>query len=66
MEKGGGLALCSITYDETGNFLLYPTMLGVKVVNLVSNRLVRTIGKPENLRILNLALFQVRHDNNLF
>ncbi|KAG7164943.1 Peptidylprolyl isomerase domain and WD repeat-containing protein 1-like [Homarus americanus] len=58
VEKGGALAVCNLVYDESGYFLLYATMLGVKIVNLYNNRLVRTIGKPENLRLLNLALFQ--------
>lgn len=47
-------------FDETGNFLIYPTPLGVKVVNLVTNNCVRWIGKPENIRFLCLGLFQVR------
>lgn len=59
VEKGGALSVCNLVYDESGYFILYATMLGVKVVNLYNNRLVRTIGKPENLRLLNLALFQV-------
>ena len=59
VEKGGALGVCNLVYDESGHFLLYATMLGVKVVNLYNNRLVRTIAKPENLRLLNLALFQV-------
>lgn len=59
VEKGGALGVCNILYDESGYFLLYATMLGVKIVNLYNSRLVRTIGKPENLRLLNLALFQV-------
>ena len=59
VEKGGALGVCNILYDESGYFLLYATMLGVKIVNLYNSRLVETIGKPENLRLLNLALFQV-------
>ncbi|CAL4125584.1 unnamed protein product, partial [Meganyctiphanes norvegica] len=55
-EKGG--AVSHLIFDESGHFLLYPTLLGVKVINLLNNRLVRTIGKPENLRMLHLALFQ--------
>merc|ERR1719506_3626290 len=38
---------------------MYPTMLGIKVVNLFSNSLVRLLGKVENSeRFLSLALFQ--------
>ncbi|ODM89522.1 Peptidylprolyl isomerase domain and WD repeat-containing protein 1 [Orchesella cincta] len=52
------LKYISMVFDETSNFLLYPTVVGVKVVNLVTNKLIQLIGKPENLRILNLAMFQ--------
>ncbi|KAK4312296.1 hypothetical protein Pmani_016263 [Petrolisthes manimaculis] len=60
VEKVGSPGVCNLLYDESGHMLLYATMLGVKIVNLHTNRLVRTIGKPENLRLLNLALFQGR------
>ncbi len=49
----------NVVFDETGNFLIYPTPLGIKVVNLVTNNCVRWIGKPENVRFLCLGLFQV-------
>lgn len=46
-------------FDESGNFLLYPTILGIKVVNLVTNRVVKIIGKVENTeRFLSIALYQ--------
>lgn len=50
----------NIVFDESGHMLLYATMLGIKVVNTVNGSVVRTLGKPENLRILKLALFQGR------
>lgn len=62
IEKTGVLKLSSILFDESGYFLLVPTMLGVKIINVFTNRLTKIIGKPENLRILRLALFQVRID----
>ena len=51
--------LGNILFDESGYFIIYSTMLGIKVVNLYTNRCVRTMGKPENFRPLQLALFQV-------
>ncbi|GIL83353.1 hypothetical protein Vretimale_11294 [Volvox reticuliferus] len=46
-------------FDESGNFLLYATLLGIKVVNLVTNKVVRILGKVENTeRFLTLALYQ--------
>ncbi len=61
IEKSGILKLCNILFDESGFFLLFPTMLGIKLINLHTNRLVKIIGKPENLRILRIELFQVCH-----
>lgn len=54
------LRYMGMVFDESSNFLLYPTVVGVKVVNILTNRLTKVIGKPENLRILNLAMFQGR------
>ena len=46
-------------FDESGNFILYATLLGIKVVNLVTNKCVRIIGKVENTeRFARLAMFQ--------
>ncbi len=35
-------------------------MLGIRVVNVVTNRLVRSLGGPENLRFLQVALLPPR------
>lgn len=32
-------------FDASGNFVLYPTLLGVKMVNLVTNQVVRVLGE---------------------
>ncbi|KAJ1927228.1 Peptidyl-prolyl cis-trans isomerase cyp15 [Tieghemiomyces parasiticus] len=48
----------SATFDASGNFILYPTLLGIKVVNLVTNRVVQLLGQSEPHRFLNLALYQ--------
>ena len=46
-------------FDESGNFIIYSTLLGIKVVNLVTNQCSRIIGKVENTeRFTRLALFQ--------
>lgn len=48
-------------FDRSGNFVLYSTLLGIKVVNLVTNRVVKIIGKIENTeRFLQVALYQGR------
>lgn len=58
LEKSDSFKLCNILFDETGYFLLYGTMLGVKVINLKTNRCVKIHGKPENPRLLKIGLFQ--------
>ncbi|VDD92961.1 unnamed protein product [Enterobius vermicularis] len=45
-----------ICFDETSNFLLYPTPVGVKVLNLVTEEVTREIGKSENLRLIGVSL----------
>ncbi|CAL1712579.1 unnamed protein product [Somion occarium] len=45
-------------WDESGAFVLYPTLLGIKVVNTVTNRVVRLLGKDETVRWMNLSLYQ--------
>ncbi|GBP50529.1 Peptidylprolyl isomerase domain and WD repeat-containing protein 1 [Eumeta japonica] len=60
LEKSEWMQHANIIFDASGHFVLYATMLGVKVVNLTTNRCVSMIGKPENLRPLHLALFQGR------
>lgn len=43
-------------FDESDNFLLYSTLVGIKVLNIVTNRVVRIIGLDESLRFVNLSL----------
>jgi hypothetical protein len=48
-------------FAESGYFLLYPTPLGVKVVNMVTNKVARIIGRQETAeRFLGIALYQGR------
>lgn len=46
-------------FDESSNFLIYATLLGIKVVNLHTNTVARILGKVEsNDRFLRIALYQ--------
>ncbi|XP_015916004.1 peptidylprolyl isomerase domain and WD repeat-containing protein 1 [Parasteatoda tepidariorum] len=58
VEKTEAFDSAGILYDESGHFILYPTMIGIKVINIETNRCVRLIGKNENIRPLKLALYQ--------
>lgn len=49
----------NIIFDASGHFLLYPTLIGIKVINIETNRCVNILGKTDNIRPLHIALFQV-------
>ena len=48
----------NVIFDESSNFIIYGSILGTKVVNTLTNRVVRVFGKDEPFRSLNLALYQ--------
>lgn len=51
--------LPNAVFDESGTLLLYPSLLGIKVVNLETNQVCRILGKVENTqRFLRIALYQ--------
>ncbi|KAJ6632608.1 Peptidylprolyl isomerase domain and WD repeat-containing protein 1 [Pseudolycoriella hygida] len=60
LEKSDFLVHSNITFDYSGHFILYSTMVGIKMVNITTNRCVQIIGKGDNLRALHVALFQGR------
>ncbi|KAH7708278.1 cyclophilin-type peptidyl-prolyl cis-trans isomerase-15 [Aphelenchoides avenae] len=45
-----------VTFDESGNFLIYPTPLGIRVYNLYTDEVVRELGKGENVRFVGMTL----------
>jgi len=48
----------NVQFDESGHFILYGSFLGIKVINILTNRVVKVYGKDENFRALNLGLYQ--------
>ncbi len=48
----------NVLFDETGNFILYGSLMGIKVINILTNQVVKSYGKEEPFRALNLALYQ--------
>lgn len=48
----------NVIFDESGNFILYGSILGTKVINTLTNRVVKVYGKDEPFRSLNIALYQ--------
>lgn len=59
LEKSDFNMSNNIIFDASGHFLLYPTLIGIKVINIETNRCVNILGKTDNIRPLHIALFQV-------
>lgn len=47
-----------VAFDESSNFIIYGSMLGIKVLNTYTNQVVKTYGKDENMRVVSLGLYQ--------
>lgn len=60
LEKSDSLHFANIQFDSSGHFVLYATMIGIKLVNIETNRCVNIMGKGDNLRPLHIALHQGR------
>ena len=58
LEKSEQFSLERISFDESGLFLLFPMMLGIKVVNWQANKCLRVLGRGENVRPLAVSLYQ--------
>lgn len=49
----------NVQFDETNQFILYSSILGVKLIDLHTDKLVKILGKPETTeRFLTVSLFQ--------
>eukprot|EP00124_Ichthyophonus_hoferi_P005140 Ihof_evm1s678 gene=Ihof_evmTU1s678 len=63
LEKSDQYKFLNAIFDESGNFVIYATMLGIKMINLTTNKCSRVIGLPESTaRFLHLSLYQGRLD----
>lgn len=60
LARMGAVKYNNLVYDESGNFLIYSSLLGIKFVNLATQKVSRLIGQREHLRPLALSLFQGR------
>ncbi|KAI9745684.1 MAG: hypothetical protein M1818_001218 [Claussenomyces sp. TS43310] len=58
LETPGLKDKCNVIFDETGHFIIYGSMLGTKVVNTYTNRVMKVYGRDENFRPLALAIYQ--------
>ena len=48
----------NVVFDESGHFILYGSLHGIKAINTLTNRVVRVFGRDESFRAMNLALYQ--------
>ncbi|MCJ1457976.1 hypothetical protein MMC28_008345 [Mycoblastus sanguinarius] len=48
----------NVIFDESSNFVVYGSILGTKVINTLTNRVVKVYGKEESFRSLNLTIYQ--------
>eukprot|EP00916_Digyalum_oweni_P004732 GHVL01008377.1.p1 GENE.GHVL01008377.1~~GHVL01008377.1.p1 ORF type:complete len:702 (+),score=144.42 GHVL01008377.1:54-2159(+) len=59
LAKSDQLIHTSICFDESSSIIFYPSCVGVKSVNIVTNKLWKILGKSEiGERFLSLSLFQ--------
>lgn len=58
IDKTDSLMYNNIIFDQSGHFILYATMIGVKLVNIETNKCVKVLGKSDNIRPMNIAMFQ--------
>jgi peptidylprolyl isomerase domain and WD repeat-containing protein 1 len=52
----------NVIFDETGHFIIYGSLLGTKVINTLTNKVVKVYGQEEPFRALNLSLYQGQPD----
>ena len=48
----------NVIFDESGHFILYGSLYGIKCINTYTNRVVRIYGRDEPFRAHNLTLYQ--------
>jgi peptidylprolyl isomerase domain and WD repeat-containing protein 1 len=58
LDTAGVRRRISVIFDESGHFILYGSLLGTKVVNTLTNRVLKVYGKDEPFRALGLTLYQ--------
>jgi len=54
----GTLQHANVIFDETGHFIIFGTLAGIKILNLSTNKIARILGKDEAIRPMNIAVYQ--------
>ncbi|EEH35020.1 peptidylprolyl isomerase domain and WD repeat-containing protein [Paracoccidioides lutzii Pb01] len=58
LENSATVSKVNVIFDESGHFVMYGSIMGIKCINTFTNRIVRVYGKDEPFRALNLAVYQ--------
>jgi peptidylprolyl isomerase domain and WD repeat-containing protein 1 len=58
IEKTESLAYNNILFDLSDHFIIFSSMIGIKIINIETNKCVRILGKTDNIRPLHIAIFQ--------
>ncbi|KAK2798826.1 hypothetical protein FQN50_008687 [Emmonsiellopsis sp. PD_5] len=58
LENNATIPKVNVIFDESGHFVMYGSVMGIKCINTFTNRVVRVFGKDEPFRALNLAVYQ--------
>ncbi|OAX81248.1 hypothetical protein ACJ72_04412 [Emergomyces africanus] len=58
LENPNTMPKINVIFDESGHFVMYGSIMGIKCINTFTNRVVRVFGKDEPFRALNLAIYQ--------
>ena len=66
INKNSSFAQSNVIFDESGHFIIYPTIMGIKIINSKTNKLSRIIGQPENIRFFCLSLFQGKSEGSFY
>uniref|UniRef100_A0A914YH06 peptidylprolyl isomerase n=1 Tax=Panagrolaimus superbus TaxID=310955 RepID=A0A914YH06_9BILA len=45
-----------LSFDESGNFLIYPSPVGLRMYNIITEKVVRDLGKSEPVRFMGAAI----------
>jgi peptidylprolyl isomerase domain and WD repeat-containing protein 1 len=48
----------NVQFDESGQYIYFPSVIGIKVVDLHADKVLKVMGKSENERFLTINLFQ--------
>ena len=58
IENPSVIPKINIIFDESSNFIIYGSLHGAKVINMLTNRVVKVYGDTEPFRALHLTLYQ--------